>query len=140
MIFTLNYSQFTNFPEIGEAVETAAFKKFYIDRNGETIQTPYGYYVTPTGDYVKLERVTYHYDIEVTKDRITVNGKTMPVKYDWDYAYKLQKTQIKSDDLPGFFTHYGENKDGGDLSSSFNKLVYALICAHVVKYGKCTTD
>lgn len=110
---------------------------FYTDPNtGEIVKTPHGYCVDNNGNLIILEMITHHYDIDVTKTQITVNGKTMPIKEDREFSYKLQKTQIKAIDLPKFFTDYGENKDGDDLTKSFWSGYYHLICAHVVKYGK----
>lgn len=135
MNFTLNYSECTNWPETNEEFRVFCAHS-YIDGNGKKVECPHGYYVTKDGEHVKFEEVTHHYDIEVEEDRITVNGKTMPVKYDRNFLFKLQKTQIKSNGLPRFLTDYGRHKDGDELTCHLWKGTYALICAHVVKHGK----
>lgn len=136
MNFTLSYSEYSNYPKSGNYVKMS-LDDFYTDEaTGKIIETPNGYYIDEKGNYVKLEMITHHYDIEVTKGYITVNGKTMPIKENREYSYKLQKTQIQAKDLPFFFSDYGENKDGDDLTKSFWNGAFAQICAHVVKYGK----
>lgn len=135
MNFTLNYTEYANYPKVDNYIKMS-MDDFYINFNGETVETPNGYYIDVNGNPVKLEMITHNYTIDVTKDQITVNGKTMPIKYDREYSYKLQKTQIKAKDLQFFFSDYGENKDGDDLTKSFWNGTFAQICAHVTKYGK----
>lgn len=94
--------------------------KNYLDEKDNILETP----------------VTVVYKIRVEKDRIEVNGRFMPVVYDREFTYKLQKTQIKSRDLPLFFSDYAKNQDGCELGKSFWSGGYELICEHVVRRGK----
>jgi len=73
------------------------------------------------------------YNIEFTDDAITVNGKTMKVKFDWDYTFKLQKTQIKARDggkgLEKFMRDCAEGRFPAECFVS-------KICGWVVENGR----
>ncbi len=49
-----------------------------------------------------LDQSLYGYNVTMTADRLTVNGQSRKLVYDPSYVYKVQKTQIKTNNPEDF--------------------------------------
>lgn len=75
--------------------------------------------------YKKLPSTFFH--VEISDEEISVNGYKMKLVHDWEFDYKLQRTQIKTSGRESL-----ERVFKLDYASCFRE----AICEHVVKYGK----
>lgn len=75
-------------------------------------------------------RTTITYEISYTDTHIIVNGHKMKVKKDYEYTYKVQKTQIRAiDGAEGLFNFLTEPIE-------FMCSIKKSLCDYIVAHGK----